>query len=86
MKKRNKTHPKIGDKIVLDNQEYIIGSLRTRKYTEIELVVYLADSDGEFHHAVSINENISGTSYNDPKDLKYFSLDSLQHQIRDKHE
>lgn len=86
MRKRNKTHPRIGDKIVLDDQEYIISGLNTRKYTEIELVVYLADSEGEFQRAVSIDENVSGTSYNDPRDLKYFSLDNVKSMIRSKYE
>ena len=86
MRKRNKTHPMIGDKIVLDDQEYIISGLATRKYTEIELVIYLADSEGEFQRAVSIDENVSGTSYNDPRDLKYFSLDNVKSMIRSKYE
>lgn len=83
---RKKQQPKIGDKIILDNQEYVISSLKLRKYTEVELMVCLEDSDGEIRYVPVITENISGTSYNDEKDLKYFSLESLQHQIRDRYE
>jgi hypothetical protein len=77
---KKQQQPKIGDKVILDNQEYVISGLKTRKYTEVELIVYLEDNKGEFQHAVGITENISGTSYNSPKDLKYFSLESLQHR------
>ena len=86
MKKYPKKHqPKIGDKIVLEGIEYVISDLRTESRFEIELIVTLTDSDGNFKKCCGI-ETDTGTNYRDPNDLKYFSLNSVQSKIRNRYE